>query len=646
VLDASGVPLPGCAVVSWLDDSSTLSEGVSDVQGIFSTFSSDSSGGFVARSPEGAVGFVLASPRRGISRLVIGRGQTLTGKLLADGGMAADGLSFEFYTTSWGLPGGVLPDGVQARTLEIWGRRKLVTQMQGGFSVDGLHPTWRGFITPPDGYWFAPSAVGNWSPRQLKIVGPMHIVVALVGLPAVRGFARWADGGSVESGFVVVKAVLEDGVDVYGQAQIMNGGRFLVGLSPSEADLHEAWARASVRPRVARGSLYCSGVPGHDGTAQIPLGVGSLAGDFEVVLERAARTYFIVVDESGAPISGARLDVSAVADCKPTDADGRSSYVGSPPKLIGAEGRAVVPAIAVRGDGSEGSPFEFLLPPRNRIRIEAVSPNGTGLGGIRLAIESEKMLMAGGMDWREFHGSFGGALASCGSRRDRESGRVTNLLNTVVGADGAIELHSIEPGIAGVAVVLDEAMVPLGKAEFVAPPFGASAQIVVTVDRQLVRVRGKVVRADGSPVDQAEIALSVSGGLAAMLRSDAAGRFAFWCAKGASGVQVRLRAPGCVKSIISNVGQGDGDLGVVRMEPSRSVIVRVVDESGSSVDVFAQPLGFEEVEQQQLGLGCWKWPDMPDVVEFYAVVTGRRFSVFAGPGDDEVVLRVDRSSVR
>jgi hypothetical protein len=82
------------------------------------------------------------------------------------------------------------------------------------------------------------------------------------------------------------------------------------------------------------------------------------------------------------------------------------------------------------------------------------------------------------------------------------------------------------------------------------------------------------------------------------------------------------------------------------MEPSRSVIVRVVDESGSSVDVFAQPLGFEEVEQQQLGLGCWKWPDMPDVVEFYAVVTGRRFSVFAGPGDDEVVLRVDRSSVR
>ena len=50
-------------------------------------------------------------------------------------------------------------------------------------------------------------------------------------------------------------------------------------------------------------------------------------------------------------------------------------------------------------------------------------------------------------------------------------------------------------------------------------------------------------------------------------------------------------------------------------------------------------MSFEHIQQQSLGVGVWRWPDLPREVEFYATVSGRRCSAFAGPRVDEVVLR-------
>jgi hypothetical protein len=637
VVDRSGAAVVGCTVIAWTHLGDALPECATDAGGWARFPGRPAQGGLLAVTAANAWELLHPVALQGEHTVLLDDGASLTGMVLIDGQPGEHGLRIDLRSSSPALPEGT-PRQVAACLAALLPARQLTPSPDGKFAVRGLASDWRGTLVAPAGLWFAPKDGVTFEPQFLRISSPGHVVVELVRLPAVRGRARWSDGEPVGSAWVGVEGTLESGMRVGGDAVTAADGQFVVGLGPLDRDAKPAWAKASSRPALAGGSLVCNAAAGSSGPFEVPLTRSALSEPVEVVLPRARRIHFQAVAENGAPLANARIDRPSL----PTDAAGRGWFTGSPPKLIGASGYAVVPATANGGDGSETAPLRFVLPIQNRLTVQVTQADQPAGEGLDVCIESEIPLMAGQVAWRELHGDFGGSLARCGTRLRSSESPELHQLHATTDSKGCIDLHSLEPRIEVQIIVSDRAGKELGRAICSTPGFGDRSEIVVRLHERPMRVRGRLLDPSGDPVLDAEVALIGERGVVAMLRTDVAGRFEFWAGKTTTRLDVRMRADGYVKLLRTDVTRGDGDLGAMRFAPGRSITVRVVDESGAPVDLIAQPAGHEEVHQQRVGVGTWRWPEMPAEVEFSATVGGRRFTALAGPGDDEVVVRATR----
>ena len=630
VVDAARRPIVGAVVLAWCEGDFAVAEHATDADGAIVVPAREANGGLVAIAGDGAFGVAHPVAWRGEHTQVLSDGAALTGVVLVAGQPAPAGLRLRLTTTDFGLPASA-PNALRTRLAALAGERRIVTAAAGTFAAKGLPAGWHGTLEAPAGHWFVAADAGVRTPRWLRSLSPGHLVVDLVRLPSVRGVARWTDGTRVTHGSIGVQAEMAGGTNVGGDAAIDPDGRFVVGLAPGIVGEEDAWMRAPSYPAFVRGTLWCGGVPGLVETVEIPLGANALVDEVEVVLTLAPRVHFVVFDSVGAPIAGARVSVDG---SEPTDAAGRSFYRGKPPRLVGAPRHAVVPATPVGGDGNEASPFRFVLPPRNELAIEVVTAHGPAPAGLEVELQTGALLFAGRQSWWPLHGAFGGSEGQCGEDAQRRY-----RVSATTDVRGRIAFHSLEPGTVGRVAVFDRLGSELGQAEFESPAFGGSAMVAVRLDAELVRVRGQVVRADGVPLAGAEVWLHGPGPRGAIVWADADGRFEARCRRLPEPTDLRVQLPGYALERRRDVLRGDGDLGVIQLLAGRTITVRVVDEAGAPVDLFAQPAGHEPVQQQNLGGGVWRWPDMPNEVVFYAQVSGRRFEAFAGPGVDEVVLR-------
>lgn len=635
VVDGARRPIADAAVLAWCDGDAVFIEHRSDSDGAIVLPAREANGGLVAVQRDGAIGLAHPIAWRGEHTLVVGEGATLTGSVTVAGQPAPADLAFALATTDFGVPA-TAPHAVNERLQELAGTRRLVTAAGGAFVARGLPATWHGTLTAPPGHRFVSAGAGICTPRWLRSLSHGDLVVDLVHLPSVRGLARWTDGSPVSQGSIVVQAELAGRTKVYGQAVIEGDGRYVVGLEPEIGGEEDVWMRASSHPAFVRGTLFCGGVQGLADTVEVPLGANALVDEVEVVLTLAPRVHFVVVDFEGAPIAGARVSVDG---SDPTDAAGRSFYRGKEPRLVGAPRHAVVPATSVGGDGSEASPFRFRLPSRNEIVIEVVTSHGPAPAGLEVELQASSPLFAGRQDWSPLHGAFGGSEGQCGEMPWVEEGLMQrrHLLMGRTEGRGRVVFHSLEPGTEGEIVVRDRSRSDLARASFAAPVFGEAATVRLVVEAQLVLVYGQVRGADGAPSQGAMVWMH--GPLAGCEQTAADGRFQRWVRRGHEPVEVIVELPGHVLERRRAAAPGDGDFGVIRLHPGRSITVRVVDDAGAPVDLFAQPVGHERIQQQNPGVGVWIWSGMPSEVVFCATVSGRRFEAFAGPGDDEVVLR-------
>lgn len=635
VVDAAQRPIVGAVVLAWCEGDFAVAEHATDAGGAIVVPARDANGGLVAIAGDGAIGVAHPVAWRGEHMQVLGDGAALTGVVLVAGQPAPAGLRLRLTTTDFGLPASA-PEALRTRLAALAGERRIVTAAAGTFAAAGLPAGWHGTLEAPAGHWFVAADAGVRTPRWLRSLSPGHLVVDLVRLPSVRGVARWTDGTRVTHGSIVVKAELAGRTEVSGLAVIDGDGRFVVGLEPEIGGEEDAWMRLASHPGFVRGTLFCGGVVGLAETVEVPLRANALVDEVEVVLTLAPRVHFVVVDLAGAPIAQARVSVDG---SEPTDASGRSFYRGKPPRLVGAPRHAVVPATPVGGDGQEASPWRFRLPPRNELVIEVVTAQGPAPAGLEVELQASSPLFAGRQEWWPLHGAFGGSEGRCGVMPYMEEGLLQSRHQLTGRTDGRgrVTFHSLEPETDGTLVVHDGLRMDLATAGFAAPAFGEVETVRVIVDAELVLVRGQVRGSDGAPLEGAVIwPRNPSGGT---MRTAADGRFERWVRRGAEPAEVIVQVPGYVMEHGFAGTPGGGDFGVISLYAGRSVTVRVVDEIGQPVDLLAEPVGHELVQQQGLGVGVWRWPDMPSEVVFVATVSGRRFEAFAGPGVDEVVLR-------
>lgn len=630
VVDASQHAVVDCLVLAFRDGEVEVAERRTDHEGAAEFPASDVLGGLVAVARDGRFGLLHPVPMRGQQRLSLS-GANLSASVFVDGVPAPSGLEFGLRTTSWGLPD-TAPEAVIEQLQTLVGSRTSRTDAHGDLVFAGLPDGVRGTLVLPSTCWRSEVPDSVLPPRYLELPGAGHHVLHLVGLPTVRGTVRWEDGVPVASGLAIVSGGFDGGIEATGSAPVGSDGRFELGLAPVQVDQRGRWLDVAQRPRFARGTLRVLAA-GSTGDGEVALSAPSLGTPFEVVLRRAEVRHVVVCDQRGAPIAGARLDCPGSA---PTDARGRTTCFGEGPNWVGAPGFAMMRAQARAGDGGEAAPFEYRVPAQNRLVFQVVASGGERIESWNLEIETL-------VPWAEAGGDGWAIHAACGGSEVRMlvqpvGDASTHRMPLRTDRRGRAVVHSLSPGERGRARLLDGLGVEVANVAFVVPGFGEERLVELALPSNLVSVRGRVERADGTPVRSAELLL-LAGPQRRTVRSAADGGFQVWLARSPQPVELQVRAPGFVAVGRQDIAGGSGEVGVIRLLAGRTVTVRVVDEAGAPVDLFAMPAGFEHIQQQSLGVGEWRWPDLPSEVEFYATVSGRRFSAFAGPGVDGVVLR-------
>lgn len=638
VTSRAGKPVLGCSVLGWVDASSGLLEGTTDDSGFVRWPERDAVGGAVAIGSNGSFGILHPIPWRGEHLLVVEDGGVLSASVLVDGITAPAGLEFGLRATDLGLTD-ALPAAVKEALQKVVGWRTTTTDAQGGFAFAGLHEAFRGRLVLPPTHWMEDVTDSIGPPRFLENQGIGHRVLHVVRLPTVRGTVYWDDGKPASGGAVAVVGTFAGGLAGSGQTSIGSDGSFELGLEPARGDQRGRWLNPAERPQFLSGVLTVHELPTVPANPEVMLRASSLASPVEIVIRRALTQHALIRDEIARPIVGAQLDCK---DSPPTDENGRTTFYGDAPRCVGGVGRTIVAANPVGGDGTEPFPFEYVLPAQNRLVLQVMGPADAVLDQHEFVIETPAATLASASYWLANHAPFGGSeVRSVARQIVPEAESPTIKLHLLTDRRGRAVVHSLTPGSQGRALLLDAMGVELTTVGIVAPNFGEENLVELHLPTTLVTLRGRVERADGSPLPHAELGLS-GPQRQATVRTAADGRFRFLLARSHQPTDLRVRAPGWVAVTRPDVARGDGDLGVIRLQMGRTVTVRVVDETGAPVDLFAKPVGFEHVQQQTLGVGVWRWPDMPSEVVFYATVSGRRFESFAGPSVDEVVLTTTR----
>ncbi|MEQ1633019.1 MAG: carboxypeptidase-like regulatory domain-containing protein [Planctomycetota bacterium] len=612
-MDSASSPAVGAHVVIWNEQESRLLSDTTGSDGVAGFSGSDGAGVIVAVAPWGALTDARAPRLTGSHVLALGGASVMQGVVLVDGLPAAAGLELKLLTQ----PGPALAGA--AEPLLKWVREIVSevafattrTEVEGRFRFTGLAADWHGVLLPPRTHWITAGQGEPWIPQCIKLSLPPadpNMTLRLTRLPTVSGRVVWDDDGTpVASAAVLVLGGYSGGVsgpvDVSASVVSDEQGRFEVGLTPNIM-IPDVWQDPGKRGTLDRVSVFGRRVAGAADDAQVDSIVkDGVAEPVELRVRRAARVHFAAIGLEAEPIPLARVDVGAVT---PTDRNGRGSFSGPMPSLVGAPGCAVVPAVAQRGTGASEDPFVFLLPPRNSLRIQVESSMPLLGRKLRVVLESDSPMMAGGRLWRPFDAEFGGALEAA------------------LDATGVLDIHSLEPHTDCVAKVKDYLGFVIAEQRVRAPAYGKHVVTILRVEAAPRRIAGIVRGEDGRALDQARVRLDIAK-LDQAIYTQKDGAFEF-VVHSAAPADIRVSASGYVSEWRRGLVPSDHANPIdFRMRKGRSLLIRVRDPGGAAVPLLAQPLGFEHLEVQRMGDGDWLWHDLPPLVEFYADLQGHRF---------------------
>ena len=650
-------PIMGCTVFGWRDGAEGVMRQAAGEDGIATFQASEGQGGFAAISSRGLFGVLSPIEWQGEHVLKLGGGDRVEGTVLVDGSPAPDGIELRLHA-SFSEVAKTVPAEVLSQIRELAGALATRTSQGGHFAFSGLPSGFRGTLLPPVTHWLIqPTGSAGASDRVMparhsltgRVVGlqlqvPLTgLVVSMTRLPSVSGRVVWDDDGApVASTNVIVHGEFAQSVKASNRCYTAADGSFDVGLEPSVITMQEDWLNPVRRPQFKRVRIIGSEVPGSLGSVQVDIEFPNTAGPIELRMKRAPRMWFVASDKAGMRIPGARVDVQ---ECAPTERDKAGWFVGSRCSLIGAPGYRVVRAEPTGGDGSPERPLEFELEQVNKLQIMVTGKSGRPAWLHGIVLKSPVPILAGGRNWSEFDGSFGGSRCSSGSRRTESStGKSQQVYELWIHPDdlGTASVLSMESGIECELMACDETGAELAKSSIVTPPAGTDSEVRLFVEKATSRVRGRLLREDAVAVAHAAVVLATGNRKASAVSRDD-GYYEFPSIYLDEAFDVTVIAPGCVKA--SQRGSVGPDEEVVLdfvMVKGRVVRARVVDESGVPLDLYAQPLGYAEQQAQKLGIGVWQFADLPESVDFFATVQGKRFSARAEANDGEVLVKVTR----
>jgi hypothetical protein len=642
VQNGEGAPVLGCVVLVWRRNHAGLAQATTDAAGRATFETQGGAGGFWLPAWEMAPVFVSVPELSGGHTLVVGPGESVSGAVLVDGAPGPEGMQLSLLSELTPLDGA--PVEVQA-ALAAARVRTATTGLGGTFSFVDLVHGWRGQLSLPATHWLLPpEGERESSPRLLSLDSARHnLVVHTVSLPIVHGSVVWEDNGQPVDGLEIgANARMDEGLRASGITATENGGKFRFGLEVGR-EHYSRWVDCKRRPAVEHLLLAAGrGAPIEPFAQEIAN--PDLSAPISVRLKRLAVTHFVALDVRSQPIAGA---IVGDPPSEPTDEQGRGWFSGRP-RFVGAPLHAVVPAISRSGIGTIVDPLRFELPARNTVTVVLTSPTAALFRGLSVMLESESPLSAGASERHPFHDKFGGREVERGQRRTH-LGRDAGTLHTLTCAadsSGRTVFHSLEPGAAAEAVVVDSMGNRLAQATVLMPGYGSGSEVVLHMTSTARNISGQVTDAADRPVPKATARLSYAqAGLERSVRvvTDDRGEFAFSGIHSDAAVDLLILAQGFVPLLQRGLTRTSNEQALrLQLHAGNAKTVRVLDPVGRAVDLFAKPDGYEFqfIECERLGPGAFRWRDLPLDVTFVVDVGGERFTQFAGPGAHDVLLSV------
>lgn len=592
--------------------------------------------------------------RRGEHRLELPAGQEIAGMLVVDGAPPR---------RPWplSLAGAVIAEDVPARLasrFQFAQQPAVRTGPDGTFRCRGVPDAWRGELRLPDSLWLLPES-GGTTDRHTSVAvraGTTNLRLATTQLPTLFARFLWEDDGTPIQGvdaFVIGWFDKERSSPGFG-ATSDAAGEIAVALRSGLSSDYPIWSDPASRPAMERFVLYVRDA-GIAGKHEFEFDRRQIAsGDVQVVrLPRAKTTHFLAIDETGAPVAGARVQANGFSE--PTGADGRGTFAGTARdvRTVGAPHRRIGPT-APRGvtAGTAEDPLVFVLPAANSVRLRVLGDDGEPAPFVDvLMLSDEEPFWTGGLaSWlaKELGHPVSGGNAKSVPQPDGTV-RYRDCVNHVVIADGRADVWSLVPGRQLDFVVVDGLRRELARARCVAPRDGERIDLTLRVPGRPLTLRGRVVDAAGAPIAAASVQCADATeadvfGLHAT--SDTDGAFAVPGLWSRDPLRVTIEAPGFVV-LQRELPAVDEERPVDQfvLERGLAVTVRVVDEFGEPVMLTPR---LDEASRlhdayEELGPGARRWRRLPPAPQTFRATLGAvDFAITHDPRQPEAVLRVPK----
>jgi len=532
--------------------------------------------------------------RRGEQRLELPEGAPIDGVLVVDGTPPR-----RPWTLS--LEPATLGDDLPTQLSERLFRREIAasrTGIGGTFAFRGVPADWKGTLELPSALWLLPESGGTVDVHRSVAVtaGTTGLRVATTQLPTLFAKLVFDDDGSPVVGVdaLAIAWFVGDGTSPGFGTTSDREGNVVVGLHSARPSLYTPWCDPAARPAIERVELDLrgAGIAGHH---SVRVTREQIASDEVLVVRvpRANTTHFLAVDETGAPIAGARVQANGIS--APTGPDGRGTYAGtvSDVRAVGAPLHriAAVPPRAP-STGRADDPIVFVLPRTGIVRLRVLGANGAPAPDVTVEMHSEEEpFFTGGLaSWLGKplgHPATGGHATSM--RQPDGTTRHRDCVNFVELENGAADVWSMVPGRTIAFVAFDRLRRELARATCVAPPDGEELAIDIRVPGTARALRGRVVDESGAAIEKAGVRcvpVTEQRERGAHARTAADGTFTVPGVYSTEALRVTIDAPGFVvlQTEVPPVRDDDGER-TFRVERGLAVTVHVVDEDGAAVDV-------------------------------------------------------------
>lgn len=480
----------------------------------------------------------------------------------------------------------------------------LETSADGAFRASGLPEDWQGILRVPRTYTFPDASPQNFGDQTRELESPVDgLAIEIEEMSRCRGRVVEAQGGLPVPGARLSCTVVWQGnystdtgttTDDSGRFELPLGDRTFRSLrfvkvtdAEGRGNTSEEFRREDLGPELDVGDLRLERPPSRD----VP---------------------FVVRDPEGQPIAKAIATLGDLAST-PTGRDGRSALESLP---LGAKELRVAAhgfwTRVVALPGRLADPLQIVLERGNELAIEIEGVPGDVDGRIAVHLIAKEALFANSDSWlpgwivREV------TLGACWSAHPKRG-----EVNCSCDESGRLVVEDLRPGlpitlraIAGFEdPFLETTIPPLGRAE--------RRRVALRFPETKCVISGRTLADDGAPLPRVRLALIRGDGKSDSRLSDRDGRFVFSLREAGEFQIVAERKGWAAEEQPVTVREGAPAQVEIRLQPSRHVVVDVVNPRGERVPgvrlEVRPPAGFVVPSPREDRAGRFHFDDLPPV---------------------------------